>query len=672
MSTLVLPQPRRRAGSLSALRALAQRPELLVLLALAGGLNLWALDLNGYANDYYAAAVRSMTQSWHAFLYGSFDAAGLQTVDKPPLALWVQALSARVFGFNSWALLVPQALMGVATVGLTYDLARSRFGRSAGFVAGLTLALTPITVAISRHNNPDALLVLCLVGAVWALDRGLRKEGSLKWLVLSGVFVGLGFETKMAAALLVVPGLALAWFWVAPKGRVTAVKQLLVGGAAMAAVSLAWPMLMWLTPASDRPYISGTDDNSIWSLILGYNGLGRLFGQSGGPGGATGGGGGGVFGGEAGPARLLNAALGGQAGWLIGFALVAGLGLLLTSRLRRDDARTGYLIAVGGAFAVTAVAFSRAQGIFHPYYVSALAPFTALLVGAGWSLMRNRAWAPLLLAGGIATELVVIANSAADLNWLTGVLLVGGAVAAAAIVFAPKLRTAAAAAAIGLLLLAPASWAVQTVGHATSSTFPAGGPNGSSMGMGGGPGGGGGGRGGFGGGQPPAGMTPPSGNSQGGTNGGGFAPGAGGSSSGSAGSSGTNSGGPGGGGGMFGGDTSALTEAVAHAKANGGGTVVVSSQSGASQSIIQSGADVAAIGGFSGRETVVTTEWLADAVADGRVRWIITSTSGGMGQDGRTGATDAMAIAAEVGKATSVDGLYDLQGTADAIRAAGA
>ena len=189
-----------------------------MLLALAGGLNLWALDLNGYANDYYAAAVRSMTQSWHAFLYGSFDAAGLQTVDKPPLALWVQALSARVFGFNSWALLVPQALMGVATVGLTYDLARSRFGRSAGFVAGLTLALTPITVAISRHNNPDALLVLCLVGAVWALDRGLRKEGSLKWLVLSGVFVGLGFETKMAAALLVVPGLALAWFWVAPQG----------------------------------------------------------------------------------------------------------------------------------------------------------------------------------------------------------------------------------------------------------------------------------------------------------------------------------------------------------------------------------------------------------------------------------------------------------------------
>ena len=642
-----------------------------MLLALAGGLNLWALDLNGYANDYYAAAVRSMTQSWHAFLYGSFDAAGLQTVDKPPLALWVQALSARVFGFNSWALLVPQALMGVATVGLTYDLARSRFGRTAGFVAGLTLALTPITVAISRHNNPDALLVLCLVGAVWALDRGLRKEGSLKWLVLSGVFVGLGFETKMAAALLVVPGLALAWFWVAPKGRVTAVKQLCVGGAAMAAVGLAWPMLMWLTPASDRPYISGTDDNSIWSLILGYNGLGRLFGQSGGPGGGMGGGGGGVFGGEAGPARLLNAALGGQAGWLIGFALVAALGLLLTSRLKRDDARTGYLIAVGGAFAVTAVAFSRAQGIFHPYYVSALAPFTALLVGAGWSLMRNRAWAPAAARGRHRhragrdrqqRDRPRLGDGRAAGRWRGGrggdrvrpeaphgggdgrdrpaaarARLLGGADGRPRDELdvpgrrpdrlvdgdgrrPGRRRCAAARPRAGTGRAAPAAAGSRRARRLRRRRLAAARRHGAAAAL-----------------RHDAAAA------------------------------------GGGGGGMFGGDTSALTEAVAYAKANGGGTVVVSSQSGASQSIIQSGADVAAIGGFSGRETVVTTEWLADAVR-GRADPLDhrSSTSGGMGQDGRTGATDAMAIAAEVGKATTVDGLYDLQGTADAIRAAAA
>ncbi|MCW2994309.1 MAG: glycosyltransferase family 39 protein, partial [Conexibacter sp.] len=306
-------------------RIAAIRPELALLLVLAAGLNLWALDLNGYANDYYAAAVRSMTTSWHALLYGSFDVAGVQTVDKPPLALWVQALSARAFGFSSWSLLVPQALMGVATVGLVYDMTLRRFGRSAAFAAGLTLVLTPITVAISRHNNPDALLVLCTTAALWATDRGLRAGGSTRWLLVAGAAVGLGFETKMAAALLVVPGIVAAWLWVAPRGRRIAATQLARGGAVMVAVGLAWPMMMWLTPAGSRPYVSGTSDNSIWSLIFGYNGLGRLFGQSGGPTTNTAGGGGaggGVFGGATGPFRLLNDALGGQGGWLLGFAIV--------------------------------------------------------------------------------------------------------------------------------------------------------------------------------------------------------------------------------------------------------------------------------------------------------------------------------------------------------------
>src|SRR4051794_39438020 len=363
MSTLALPQPRRRrAVSLSAIKALAQRPELLVLLAVAGALNLWALDLNGYANDYYAAAVRSMTQSWHAFLYGSFDSAGLQTVDKPPLALWIQALSARAFGFNSWALLVPQALMGVATVGLAYDMVVKRFGRQAAFVAGITLALTPITVAISRHNNPDALLVLCITAAVWATDRGLRAGGSTRWLLAAGAFVGLGFETKMAAALLVVPGIVAAWFWVAPKGRVVATKQLLAGGLSMAGVGAGGPMLMWVTPAGAPPDVSGTPDNPILALIPRHKRPRRPFRPGGGPGGGVGaggggggGGGGGVSGGAAGPARLLTRALGGRAGWLIGFAIAAGLARAASTRLKRTDARTGFLFAVGGAWLVTAI-----------------------------------------------------------------------------------------------------------------------------------------------------------------------------------------------------------------------------------------------------------------------------------------------------------------------------
>ena len=156
---------------------------------LAGVLNLWALSRNGWANEYYAGAVRSMASSWHAFFYGALDSAGVMTVDKPPLALWVQALSVRAFGFSSWSMLVPQALMGVATVGLVYDLVRRRFGRAGGFVAGAVLALTPIAVAVSRHNNPDALLVLCVVGALWALVRAL-EDGRVRWVALAGAVRG--------------------------------------------------------------------------------------------------------------------------------------------------------------------------------------------------------------------------------------------------------------------------------------------------------------------------------------------------------------------------------------------------------------------------------------------------------------------------------------------------
>ena len=481
MSTTSLPLPAARRERRHALALPAITPELAALLVLSGVLYLWALDTNGFANEYYSAAVRSMSTSWHAFLYGSFDTAGVMTVDKPPLALWVQALSARVFGFSSWSILVPQALMGVATVGLTYDLTRRRFGRVAGFVAGLALVVTPVTVAIARHNNPDALLVLCCTAALWFLIRGL-EDGRIRWLVLSGAAVGLAFEAKMAAALLVVPAIAAAWVWAAPKHRV---KGLLAGGAAMAAVGLAWPLLIWLTPAADRPWVSGTSDNSIWSLILGYNGLGRLFGQDGGPGGM---GGGATFGGEPGPLRLLNEALGGQAGWLLGVALVGGIALLALTRLRRADARTGWLIAVGGTFLTIAVAFSRAEGIFHPYYVAQLAPFTAALVGAtAATMLRNRYVAAAAVLAGVATEMMILGGDAA---WIAAAG-VFAAVLLATDALGRKARAYIVAAAMAVLLITPASWSAQTLGHATSGTFPAGGPATMTAEPGGGGGGGG-------------------------------------------------------------------------------------------------------------------------------------------------------------------------------------
>ena len=650
------------------------RPELALLLVLAAALNLWALSRNGYANEYYSAAVRSMTESWHAFLYGSFDVAGVMTVDKPPLALWVQALSARAFGFGSWSLLAPQALMGVASVGLVYDLTRRPFGRAAGFVAGLTLAFTPVAVALARHNNPDALLVLACVAAVWCLVRGLA-DGRTRWLLLAGLFVGLGFEAKMAAALLVVPGIAAAWLWVAPRGRLIAFGQLAAGGAVATVVGLAWPLLVWLTPAADRPWVSGTADNSVWSLILGYNGLGRLVGQDGGPGGGPGGGGpGGFFGGEPGVGRLLNASLGGQAGWLLGFALVSAVALLVVSRAQRADPRTGWLVAVGGTFATIAVAFSFAGGIFHPYYVSQLAPFAAALVGAGAGLLLGggrtaRVLGPLAIVGGIATELLVLRAGVEGFAWLPPVLVAlgGGAAVALAAGVGPRARAIAVATAMGVLLLAPAAWSVQTLGHATSGTFPAGGPV--ESGLAGGPGGGGPGgnvlRGG-----PPGGLAPGSG---GGPPGGLAGPsGRAGAPPATAGGGGSASGGGGGttagGGAPFGGTSESLTSALAYARQHGGGTVAVSSQSGAGR-LITEGADVAAIGGFSGRESEVTVAWLADAVERGQIRWVLTEAGGGgMPMDGRTGSTTVMSAVERSCTATSVDGLYDCRGSADALR----
>src|ERR1019366_6027618 len=449
----------------------------------------------------------------------------------------------------------------------------------------------------SRHNNPDALLVLCCVAALWCAVRAL-EDGRTRWLVAAGVLVGLGFETKMGVALTVVPGIAAAWLWVSPagRGRLHALRQLLAGGAAMVMVGGAWPALVQLTPAADRPWISGTSDNSIFSLMFEYNGLGRVDGQTGGPGAAAGGPGGAnsLFGGSTGPLRLLNSALGGQAGWLLGFALVGGLGILIASRLRRADGRSGWLVAVGGAFLTTAVLFSAASGIFHPYYVSLLAPFAAALVGAGAAQLldgglRARIVAPLAVAAGVACELIVRGDYPGQLEWLPPVLIVVGVLAALALIaFGARIvRMAALGGVLAALLIAPTVWAFDTLGHATSGTFPAGGP--ASAETMGGPGGGFGAAGrGAGAGASTGGVQlfGPGGASSGrGTGSSGAPEGAGAPPAGAGGFPGAGQGSPPtGAGGAFGGDAS-LTSVLAYVAKHGGGTVAVSSQSSAASAI---------------------------------------------------------------------------------------
>jgi hypothetical protein len=416
-------------------------------------------------------------------------------------------------------------------------------------------------------------------------------------------------------------------------------------------------MVVWLTPAGSRPWVSGTSDNSIWSLIWGYNGVGRVDGQAGGPGGAGpggggrgGGGGNSLFGGDTGPLRLLNDALGGQAGWLLGFAIAGGIGIAVATRMRRSDARTGWLIAVGGAFATTVLVFSFAQGIFHPYYVAQLAPFTAALVGAGAVVLVRggvamRVLAPVAIAAGVWAELKILGDNSNLPGWLGGVVLAVavGAAAALAMEDGKQVRAIALAVALGALLIAPAAWATQTLGHPTNGTFPAGG----SQSMTGGPGG-------FGGGAGR--MGRPAGALGGGAGGPGAMAG----------------GGPGGaGGGMFGGNSQQLTSALKYVQQHGGGTIAVSSQQGASASLISGDTDVTAIGGFSGRESQVSVDWLANAIDSGQIRWVLTGGQmSGPGGDTRTGSIDVMAAVAQTCKPVSgQSGLYDCQGMADALRA---
>ncbi|MGC9221683.1 MAG: ArnT family glycosyltransferase [Solirubrobacteraceae bacterium] len=626
------------------------RPELILLVVSSGALNLWDLSRNGWANAYYAAAVKSMSTSWHNFLFNSFDPSGIMTIDKPPLAFWIQALSARIFGFNSWSLLVPDALMGVGTVVVIYDLVHRRFGRLAGFVAGATLTITPIQVAMARDNNPDMTVIFCSVLALWFAQRGF-ETGRTRWLAWAGVFVGLGFEAKMGVAVIIVPGIVLAWLWTAPHGLWRSMRQLLCAGAPMLVVGLAWPLLVSLTPAINRPYISGTSANSIWQLITVYNGLGRVTGQAGGPGSSVGGAAT-VFGGSPGVFRLLNSELGGQTGWLLGFAAVSLVGLVSLRRMRRSDPGTAWTISVGSAFVLSALVFSFAGGIFHPYYVSFLAPFNAALVGAGVAMVGKRArharvLAPAVVAGGVITETVVL-HAQDAMTWLLPVLFVAGAVGSVASnrMDGTRQRLVAVTAVLATLAIAPAAWAVDTLNYATNSTFPAGGPAITGVLMRpGGPGDG------FAGGS----------FGRGGVAGGGF--GRGGSA-----------------GGGFGGDgAGSLGLAVSYADAHGGGTVAVPSQTSAETEIIAHDARVAGIGGFSGNESEVSAGWLAAEVRIGKIGWVLDDDAqGGFAAgipDGWVGARDAMKWVREAClKATTIDGseLYRCSGrSAQILTAAG-
>jgi len=462
------------------------RPALLALLAATALLYLVGLGRSGWANAFYSAAVQAGAHSWKAFFFGSSDAANFITVDKPPASLWVMDLSARLFGVNAWSILAPQALEGVACVGVLYLTVRRWFGPLAGLLAGLVLALTPVATLMFRFNNPDALLVLLLTLGAYAVTRAIEKAGT-RWLVLAAVIVGLGFTTKMLQALLVVPAFAAAYAMAAPASPWRRARQLALAGIALLLSCGWWVAIVQLWPAASRPYIGGSQTNSVVELIFGYNGLGRITGNETGsvvPGGA---GRAGAWG-ATGLGRLFSSSWGGQIAWLLPAALLFLVALLwLSRRAPRGDRTRAAAVLWGGGLLVTAVVFSFAQGIIHEYYAVALAPAIGALVGIGATTLwarRSRVGWRLCLAGIVATtavwSFVLLDRSPTWLPWLRPIVLGGGLLAAALLIVADRLarRAALALAAVGvaIALAGPAFYSVQTASAAHSGSLPSAGP----------------------------------------------------------------------------------------------------------------------------------------------------------------------------------------------------
>ncbi|MGS2617371.1 ArnT family glycosyltransferase [Micromonospora sp. LZ34] len=483
------------------------RPALVALLLATGLLYLWGLGASGWANSFYAAAAQAGSVSWKAFFYGSSDAANSITVDKTPAALWLMALSVRLFGLNSWALLVPQVLCGVASVGVLYATVRRWHGPAAGLIAGAVLALTPVATLMFRFNNPDALLVLLLVTAAYATVRAVESAGT-RWLVLAGALVGFGFLTKMLQAFLVVPVFAGVYLLAAPTGGWRRLRQVLLAGLGMVVAAGWWVAIVELVPANARPYVGGSQTNSILELTLGYNGLGRITGDEVGSVGGGRTGGGGPFDGQAGWLRMFGTEVGGQISWLLPAALILLVaGLALAGRAARTDRARAGLLLWGGWLLVTGLIFSFMSGIFHAYYTVALAPAVGALVGIGVTqLRRQRAGGPgwrsmaatSTLAGAIAVTAwwswTLLGRSPDWYPWLRTAVLVAGLAAAALLVLADRRfrRLAPVALALGAAaaLAGPAAYAGQTAGTPHTGSIPSAGPAvRGGFGPGGGPGG---------------------------------------------------------------------------------------------------------------------------------------------------------------------------------------
>lgn len=677
-----------RAATLRLLRgrtdaARWERPAFGGLLLVTAVLYIWNLAASGWANSFYSAAVQAGTQNWTAFFYGSSDAGNSITVDKPPASLWLMEISARIFGLSSWSVLLPEAVMGVITVALVYVIVRRHFSAATALLAGGVLAITPVAALMFRFNNPDAMLVMLLTLAAYLTMRGI-ESGRIRWVVWAGVAIGFGFLTKQLQAFLVLPAFAAAYLIAA---RTTMGKRVLHLLGALAAIVVSagwWVAIVELVPASLRPYIGGSQNNSFLQLTFGYNGFGRITGDE--TGSVTGGGAGGATGGQwgaTGVLRLFGDEIGGQIAWLLPAALVLlVIAFVLVGRAPRTDMRRAMLIVFGGWLVVTAVAFSFMAGIFHAYYTVALAPELAVVVAIGATMLwrvRDRLSARILLAsvllGSAVWAWVLLDRTPTWLPWLKFVVVVLGIVGSGMLVVRwrrTSLIVATAAVALAAVLVAPAAYTLQTVSTGHSGSIVTAGPTVSgAQGAPGGGGGFGGAKGGAGGGTAPVAGgqgRPGSTGGPGGTTMKGGGPGA---AAGSMTGGGTRPGTRGGTGGATGGGMSSLLGAASVGSAVRAALLkdassytwvaaAIGSNSAAGYQLA-TGKAVMPIGGFNGSDPSPTLAQFKKDVAEGKIHYFI---GGSVGQaNGGSSASSSIAswVAAHY-TAKTIDGvtLYDL------------
>ena len=596
-------------------------------------MNFYQLGQNGFGNLYYAAAIRSMLDSWHNFFFVSFDPGGFVSIDKPPLGFWLQAASAKIFGFTPFSIFLPQALAGILSVLLLYYLVRRHFGVVAGLLAALALAISPISVLTNRNNTIDSTLVLVMLLGAWAVLRA-AESGKLRWLLLCAVFVGLGFNIKMLEAYLVVPAYGLLYLLAAPRRIWVRIGHLALASLLMLTISLSWAVAVDLTPAASRPYVGSSQNNSEISLALGYNGIQRLLGQFGFGGSNTGGstsgnttrqfqppssssgtftgdfpqpgapgqpqqglgsgnGGGsgsstGMFNtGNPGLLRLFNEPLGGQIVWLLPMALLGILALAWQRRPRFREDRQQQSLILWGTWLLTMAVFFSVATFFHQYYLSTFAPAICALFGIGvvvmWKDYRRSGWhgwlLPLALMLTALEQIHIIMSDPSWGMWLIPLIAIPCALAAV-ILFAarliPRLRLNARvlvpvlSIALLALMLTSAVWSAIPVLADETASLPVAGASAQ-----------------FSGGQGLRSTV----------------------------------------------DTTLIRYLEAH-KGSAKYLVAVASSNEADSIILETNQPVMAMGGFSGSDPILTTTQLAALVKSGTVRFFLLNGSGGGGTGG--------------------------------------